>query len=362
MDRMKTNVQPVFTDVTWGAGGSTAELSLQIALQAKAAGHVANLHMTCTNIAGSDNPRKDIEAALTSAYEGGIRNIVALRGDPPAGQQEWKAAEGGFTCALDLVKFIRNDLKFGKEMGISVAGYPEGHPNAISEVKDVSTLTDAEKARSSESGGVTYTCLDADYQKEMAYLKEKVDAGADFIITQMFFDTQVFLQFVKDCRAIGITCPVVPGLMCINAYAGFAKMTKFCKTRVPQKLQQDMDAIKDDAAAVKQFGIDFGAQVCRDLMAGGTNYLHFYTLNLEKVVYGVLTALKLMDDVESNEADAATMAAKGSAWARVGDIVTFDGKEGTAVEMDATTATAKVQVKDSDEVVTLEKSQYTKKF
>lgn len=371
MDRMKTTIKPSFTDVTWGAGGSTADLSLQIALQAHTTGHVANLHMTCTNIAGSQDPKQDVAKALTEAYEGGIRNIVALRGDPPAGQDEWQAAENGFTCALDLVHFIRKELPFGAEFGISVAGYPEGHPNAISKIDDPSTLTAAEKARSSEFDGITYACLDADYQKELDYLKQKIDAGADFIITQMFFDAAVFLQFVKDCRAVGITCPVVPGIMCINAYAGFVKMTKFCKTRVPPTLRKKMDELnelpKEQAGdATKQFGVEFGVEMCRQLMDGGAPVLHFYTLNLEKVVYGVTDGLGITTGAMAavNEADAALQAAKGSAWARVGDVVTspqFSGS-GTVLEMDATTGRAKIEVAETKQVVELDKGQYTKKF
>lgn len=177
MDRMKATLDPAFTDVTWGAGGSTADLSLEIALKAHEKGHVANLHMTCTNITNFEgDPKQAVQKALQAAYDGGIRNIVALRGDPAAGQEEWTATEGGFTCALDLVKFIRE--KFGDEFGISVAGYPEGHPNAISEVADPSTMTETEKARSSSFDGKTYTCRDEDYAKEMAYLKQKVDAGS----------------------------------------------------------------------------------------------------------------------------------------------------------------------------------------
>lgn len=177
MDRMKATLNPAFTDVTWGAGGSTADLSLEIALKAREKGHVANLHMTCTNIQNFEgDPKQAVQDALQAAYNGGIRNIVALRGDPPAGEEEWKATEGGFACALDLVKFIRE--KFGDEFGVSVAGYPEGHPNAISEVADPATMSPTEKARSSNFDGKTYTCRDEDYKKEMAYLKEKIDAGS----------------------------------------------------------------------------------------------------------------------------------------------------------------------------------------
>jgi methylenetetrahydrofolate reductase (NADPH) len=150
--------------------------SLELALYLQRSGHVSNMHLTCTNIAGETDPKGAILRALKAAYDGGIRNIVALRGDPPAGQEEWTATEGGFTCALDLVKFIRQN--YGSEFGISVAGYPEGHPNAITEIHDASTLSETEKARSSTFDGKMFCCLDADYGKEMDYLKEKVDAGA----------------------------------------------------------------------------------------------------------------------------------------------------------------------------------------
>ena len=118
------------------------------------------------------DPIAAVQEALQTAYDGGIRNIVALRGDPPAGEEEWTAAEGGFTCALDLVKYMRKN--FGESFGISVAGYPEGHPNAITELDsgDVSSLTDSEKTRYSEFDGKVYVCKDEDYKKQMDYLKE----------------------------------------------------------------------------------------------------------------------------------------------------------------------------------------------
>ena len=154
----------------------------------------------------------------------------------------------------------------------------------------------------------------------------------------MFFDTAVFIQFVQDCRTWGITCPVVPGLMCLNAYGGFQRMTKFCKSRVPPALEAGMSqaaAETTNEAAVKQFGIEFGAQMCRDLMAFGVPALHFYTLNLEKVVYGVLDAIGFSDQasLQANEADANSMKAVGSAWARVGDSVTSIFGQGVVTEM-----------------------------
>lgn len=335
MGRMLKNSNPLFTDMTWGAGGSTADLSLDLALHAHRTGHVSNMHLTCTNMEKDGDPIKGVHDALQACLDGGIRNIVALRGDPAEGQEDWKASDGGFTCALDLVKYIRKT--FGDVFGISVAGYPEGHPNRISELKpeEVASMSDAEKGRCCTHDGVTYVCKDDDYKKEMDYLKEKVDAGSDFIITQMFFDAEVFKIFVKDCRAWGINCPVVPGLMCINAYAGFKKMTKFCKTRVPKDLEERMEAIKDDTNAIKAFGVEFGAEVCRKLIDSGTTILHFYTLNLEKVVYGVTDDLGITSGLveKSNEKDAKDMVAVGSAWARAGDTVKCQGGQGVVKEI-----------------------------
>jgi len=147
--------------------------------------------------------------------------------------------------------------------------------------------------------------------------------AVDMIMTQMFFDVDVFKTFVNDCRTWGINCPIIPGLMCINAYAGFKRMTKFCKTRVPQHLEDKMESIKDDAVAVKAFGVEFGHQVCQSLLAFGVNILHFYTLNLEKVVYGITDKLGITHNLfeSTDDVDATTMVAVGSAWARVGDRV-----------------------------------------
>ena len=154
-------------------------------------------------------------------------------------------------------------------------------------------------------------------------------------MTQMFFDVEVYKTFVQDCRKWGIECPIIPGLMCINAYAGFKKMTKFCKTRVPKALEEKMDSMKDDAAAIKAFGIQFGADVCQKLMDFGVEVLHFYTLNLEKVVYGITDALGITTGLveKSNEADANNMVAVGSAWARVGDKVSSIYGEGVVKEI-----------------------------
>lgn len=180
----------------------------------------------------------------------------------------------------------------------------------------------------------------------------------------MFFDAKVFLTFVDDCRAIGIDCPIVPGLMCINNYGGFVKMTKFCKTRVPDEVRTKMDAIQNDADAIKEYGMEFGASICKELLdAGKVNVLHFYTLNLEKVVYGVLDKVGLSDNAlaSSNEADANTQIAKGSAWARVGDTVRCAQGQGTVVELNKETGAAVIAL-EGGEQVTVAKSDYQKVF
>jgi methylenetetrahydrofolate reductase (NADPH) len=175
----------------------------------------------------------------------------------------------------------------------------------------------------------------------------------------MFFDTKVFGTFVEDCRKWGIMCPIVPGLMCINAYGGFCKMTKFCKTRVPPGLQEKMDSLKDDADGMKAFGVEFGTEMCKDLTAIGVEVLHFYTLNLEKVTYGILSGLGYEVKSEANESDAASMVAKGSAWARVGDTVKTEHGNGIVTELDKDGA-ATIVIEESKTTVHLPKGSYSK--
>jgi methylenetetrahydrofolate reductase (NADPH) len=159
-----------------------------------------NMHLTCTNM-----PVELIGKALEGCKAADIRNIVALRGDAPKGQETWTASDGGFTCALDLVVHMRK--QYGDFFHISVAGYPEGHPVAITKVAPGAALSESERSRLVTRPDGDWVCTDAAYAGELAYLKKKVDAGADMIITQMFFDSNVFLKFVKDCRAAGFLGP-----------------------------------------------------------------------------------------------------------------------------------------------------------
>jgi methylenetetrahydrofolate reductase (NADPH) len=164
-------------------------MDIAIAMR-KEHGIVTNMHLTCTNIEA-----EKVTAALEQAKESGIRNIVALRGDAPEGQATWETTAGGFACAADLVAYIRK--QFGDAFCISVAGYPEGHPEKIKEVAggraalSVSEQTRYSAQTNEDGSESVFVCSDADYAQELLYLKAKVDAGADFIITQMFFDVEV---------------------------------------------------------------------------------------------------------------------------------------------------------------------------
>lgn len=298
LKRLQT-IAPLFTDFTWGAGGSTADLTLDLTTAAKDQfDYRPNMHLTCTNM-----PSEQIDTALAQCKKHGITNIVALRGDPPTGTDTWTASEGGFSCALDLVKYIR--LQHSDYFGIAVAGYPEGHPDRIKlREGGLEALSASERTRCSVNAtGEVHVCSDEDWQIELDYLRAKCDAGASVIITQMFFDPEVYGVFVKDCRAAGITAPIIPGIMCINAYGGFVRMTGFCKTRVPAELSKRMETIKDDESACKEFGVQYGEEMCRSLLRQGAPCLHFYTLNLEKVTVGILRKLGFADAYDAAAAN-----------------------------------------------------------
>lgn len=268
MERMVAH-SPAFCDITWGAGGSTADLTLEIVNRMQNMVCVESMmHLTCTNM-----PVEKIDHALDTIKANGIQNVLALRGDPPHGQDKFVQVEGGFACALDLVKHMR--AKYGDYFGITVAGYPEAHPDVI------------------PANGIATKEI---YENDLAYLKKKVDAGADLIITQLFYDTDNFLKFVNDCRQIGITCPIVPGIMPINNYKGFLRMTGFCKTKIPEEIMAALEPIKDNEEAVRAYGIHLGTEMCKKILASGIKTLHLYTLNMEKSALAILMNLGLIEE------------------------------------------------------------------
>lgn len=258
--------KPIFMDVTWGAGGTTHDKTPALCSYIKDNhGVVVNMHLTCTNMS-----EDKIHTALEYCKANGIRNIVALRGDPPAGQ-EWKATNDKFTCALDLVRHIR--AAYGDHFCIAVAGYPEGHPNKI-----------ADAGRTSEE----------DMAAEVAYLKQKVDAGADYVITQLFYDNRHFLTFRKRCVDVGIKVPIIPGMLPPLSHAGVQRMVTLCKTDVPPAVKQRFDELQGDDVAFRQYGVQLITDMCRELMTQGVDHFHFYTLNLEPSTFAVMQNLGLM--------------------------------------------------------------------
>ncbi len=209
-------------------------------------------------------PLKSIDDALQKAYQAGCMNILALRGDPPIQNGTWEQIDGGFNYATDLIKYIRK--KYGSYFNIGVAGYPEGHP----EESNVDVLID--------------------------HLKLKVDAGADFIVTQMFYDAENFIDWCKKCQNVGINIPIIPGIMPISTYASFMRRAKWCEIKIPDQWYEKLDPIKDDDMKVRQLGTELVGEMCRKIIYAkcGVNHLHFYTMNLEKSV------MMLIDNLESN--------------------------------------------------------------
>jgi len=307
MQRMK-QLDPLFMDFTWGAGGSTSELTQQLVEHCKnVTGVTSNMHLTCTNM-----EKSKVDEALDESKKAGVCNLVALRGDPPRGSDKWEATEGGFNCALDLCKYIKE--KSGDYFSIAVAGYPEGHPDAMAVVEGgMAACSETEKRRARiDDDGVVTVCRDEAFAKEMKYMKEKADAGAKVIITQMFLDPQVFLDYSKYCKEYGIDALVVPGIMCLNGFAGFKRMTGLCMTRLPEGMAKAAEAANTSDDAFKAWGIVFMIDMCRKLLDGGACGLHFYTLNLENATIGILKGLKLITPEQAaacaaGDADAKSM-------------------------------------------------------
>lgn len=261
MDRM-TSLQPLFVDVTWGAGGCTKELTMAICEYSQTYfGVDALMHLTCTNLTV-----EEIKLILKTARDMGIQNILALRGDPAKGSISWEPYPGGCENAIDLVKLIRKE--HGDYFCIGVAGFPEGHPYST-----------------------------GDSNQDLQHLKNKIDAGADFILTQFFYDSSVFLNFRDRCLAEGITCPIIPGMMPLQSYSSFYRMTKFCKTKVPEQIWIDLEPIRDDDEQVKLYGVKLCTEMCENLRQNGIKGFHFYTLNLEQSVTMVLNNLGVQDSL-----------------------------------------------------------------
>ena len=261
--RELSELQPAFVSVTYGAGGSTRQKTVDLVQWIEREARVtAMAHLTCVG-----STKDEIGDVLDRLGGAGVQNIMALRGDPPAGQERFVRTEGGFGYANELVAFIR--ARLGDRVCIGGAGYPEGHVE----------------------------CRDLD--RDVANLKRKVDAGLDFVVTQLFFDNRVYFDFVARARAAGIGVPIVPGIMPIRNLASVERMTKLCGATIPAPLFAELDRCRADDAAVATLGVAHATAQCVELLHGGAPGIHFYTLNQSPATRIILTALRAVGGTSS---------------------------------------------------------------
>ncbi|AET38575.1 methylenetetrahydrofolate reductase (NAD(P)H) MET13 Ecym_3063 [Eremothecium cymbalariae DBVPG len=258
MDKMYQS-QPEFINITWNAGGRKSQLTTELVSTSQSVlGLETCMHLTCTNM-----PCELIDEALKQAYESGCQNILALRGDPPIVGDTWAPCERGFRYAKDLVLYIRE--KYGDHFDIGVAGHPEGYEE------------------------------DEDPQQVLRNLKEKVDAGANFIVTQMFYDVDNFIDWCRKVREVGINVPIIPGIMPITSYSSFLRRAKWCQIHIPQMFYEKLEPVKDNDQAVREIGTKIMADICQKLLDSGyVTHLHMYTMNLEHASLMILDRLGVL--------------------------------------------------------------------
>jgi methylenetetrahydrofolate reductase (NADPH) len=246
-------LRPSFVSVTYGAGGSTRDRThrLVAAIQDET-GIPAAAHLTC--VAAS---RDEIDAVAQGYWDAGIRHVVALRGDPPAGSGGYVPRSDGYATAADLVAGLRRIADFE----ISVAAFPEVHPEAVSAAADLDNL------------------------------KRKIDAGASRAITQFFFDPDVYLRFRDRARAAGVAMPIVPGILPVANFAQTAKFAAACGAAIPPGMAARFDGLDDDADTRRRVGVAIAAEQCRRLQDGGVRDFHFYTLNRADLTLAICDAI-----------------------------------------------------------------------
>ena len=247
--------RPDYASVTYGAGGSTREKTLEIVEKIQGDfGLTTMAHLTCVK-----HTIDEINSILDDAKNRGIRNILALRGDPPPGEN-WSMTDGGFEYASDLVSYIKAQGDFG----IAVAGFPEGHID----------------------------CKDGK-EVDWQYLIKKIKCGADLVITQMFFDNSDYFQLVDFLKEVGVNIPLLPGIIPVDNASQIKKFSAMCGAKLPKKFTTRLEELGDDSDAVREFGIEYASLQCQELLDNGASGLHFYTLNKSKAVCGVLSNLNL---------------------------------------------------------------------
>jgi methylenetetrahydrofolate reductase (NADPH) len=254
IDELKP-LKPSYVSVTYGAGGSTREKTVALVERIQRELQIrAMAHLTCVG-----HTADEIGKILDDLWKAGIRNVLALRGDPPAGQSQFVVTEGGFANADQLVAYIKARNNFC----IGVAGYPEGHPQCLNRTRD------------------------------LEYLKRKVDNGGAFVTTQLFFDNAEFYRFRDEARAMGIRAPMMAGIMPITNVAQIKRFVSMCGAKIPHRLLVKMEAVENDPDAVHRTGVEYAAMQCRDLVFNDVDGLHFYTLNKSKATVDICKSLNV---------------------------------------------------------------------
>jgi methylenetetrahydrofolate reductase (NADPH) len=249
-------LEPDFASVTYGAGGSTRERTVEITKWIKQElGVEAMAHLSCVG-----SSRDELHAILDDIGAAGIDNVLALRGDPPRGETEWRPHPDGLHYSTELVSLIRDDYPFA----IGAACFPEIHPEAT------------------------------DLAHDLRFLKRKVDAGASFLITQLFLDNEKYFAFVEEARAAGIDIPIIPGIMPITNVGQIKTITGMCGATLPQRLAEALEWRAGDPDAVIQLGVAYATLQCAELLARGASGIHFYTLNRSPATRAILSALNLL--------------------------------------------------------------------
>jgi methylenetetrahydrofolate reductase (NADPH) len=249
--------KPSFVTCTYGAGGSTRDKTLDIVTQVRRryACAVAS-HLTCVGATV-----EDLRSYLTAATERGIDNIVALRGDPPRGETSFQAVPGGFRYANELVSLVRSEFP---HFGIAVAGYPETHLEATSPEADLQNLL------------------------------RKVTVGGEIVITQLFYDNADFFRFRDRCQTLGISVPIVPGILPITNLAQVQRITSLCKARLPDELLKNLSAAGESESAQFEIGVQHATRQVQELKAAGVPGIHFYVLNKSPATVRVLQSAQLV--------------------------------------------------------------------
>ncbi len=249
-------LKPDYISCTYGAGGGNREKTFDIVQHIEEQHHVIGMaHLTCVL-----NTKNDIEAIVEDIKSRGIRNILALRGDPPLEQPDWQPTDDNYRYSSELAAFIRQ--KYGEYFGIAVAGFPEGH------------------------------ILCPDREQDAEFLKLKIEAGADFVITQLFFDNKDYFEYVERLHRRGVAVRVIPGILPVTNYQGLQRFCSVCGATITDEVKRIFEPLQDDQEATEKAGIEFAIRQCQGLLDAGAPGIHFYTLNKLHPTVDILKAVR----------------------------------------------------------------------